>query len=155
MCTSSMIYTLYLPACGAKRTWSTNVLISSTELLLAASNSCIFSDVPSLNDLQELHLLQASPSFVCFSQLIVFASILAQVVLPTPLGPQKRNACANWLCLIAFFKVVVICACPTTVSNVCGLYFLAETMNLSMKKNSKFFSSLLPDKCKQSEIRSY
>ena len=39
MCTSSIIYTLYLPACGANRTWSTSVLISSTELLLAASSS--------------------------------------------------------------------------------------------------------------------
>jgi hypothetical protein len=30
-----------------------------------------------------------------FSQLIVFARIRAQVVLPTPLGPQKRKACAS------------------------------------------------------------
>src|SRR6186713_2732347 len=56
----------------------------------------------------------------------------AQVVLPTPLGPQKRKAWASWLCLIAFFSVVVICDCPTTVSKVCGLYFLAETTNLSI-----------------------
>jgi hypothetical protein len=26
----------------------------------------------------------------------------------------------------------VICDCPTTVSKVCGLYFLAETTNLSI-----------------------
>jgi hypothetical protein len=64
--------------------------------------------------------------------LIVFASIRAQVVLPTPLGPQNKKACASWLWRMAFFKVVVICACPTTVSNVCGLYFLADTMNLSI-----------------------
>ena len=58
----------------------------------------------------------------------------AQVVLPTPLGPQKRNAWASWLCLIAFLSVVVICDWPTTVSKVCGLYFLAETTNLSIIK---------------------
>src|SRR6185295_10979259 len=116
MCTSSIMYTLYLPACGAKRTCSTNVLISSTELLLAASSSWIFNEVPSLKEIQELHLLQASPSAVLFSQLIVLAKILAQVVFPTPLGPQNKNAWASWLFLIAFFKVVVIWAWPITVS---------------------------------------
>src|SRR4051812_26970305 len=132
MCTSSMIYTLYLPACGAKRTWSTSERISSTELLLAASSSCMFSEVPWSKETQEWHLLQASPSFVIFSQFIVFASIRAQVVLPTPLGPQNKNACASWLFLIAFFKVVVMCDWPTTVEKFCGLYLRAETINLSI-----------------------
>src|SRR6185369_11973997 len=127
------MYTLYLPACGAKRTWSTNVLMSSTELLLAASSSWMFKEVPSLKEMQELHLLQASPSEVLFSQLIVFAKILAQVVLPTPLGPQNKNAWASCWFLIAFLSVVVICDWPMTVSKVCGLYFLADTMNLSMR----------------------
>src|SRR5215216_6752245 len=97
----------------------------------------MFNEVPSLNDLQEWHLLQASPSGVWFSQLIVLANIRAQVVLPTPLGPQNKNACANWLFLIAFFKVVVMCSCPTTVSKVWGLYFRAETINFSIKLKSK------------------
>src|SRR4029079_13801939 len=87
ICTSSTIYTLYFPACGANRTCSTRERISSTELLLAASSSCMFNDVPSLKLLHELHMLQASPSGCGFSQLIVFASIRAQVVLPTPRGP--------------------------------------------------------------------
>src|SRR5687768_16837884 len=113
MCTSSIIYTLYFPACGEKRTCSTRLRISSTELLLAASSSWMFNEVPSSKDLQEWHWLQASPSGVCASQLIVLASILAQVVLPTPLGPQNKNACANWLLFIAFLKVVVICSWPT------------------------------------------
>ena len=133
MCTSSMIYTLYFPACGAKRTCSTRLRMSSTELLLAASSSCMLSEVPSLKDLQEWHWLQASPSGVGFSQLMVLARILAQVVLPTPRGPQNKNACANWWFFIAFFKVVVMCSCPTTVSKVCGLYFLAETINFSIQ----------------------
>jgi hypothetical protein len=42
--------------------------------------------------MQELQTLQASPSAVRFSQLIVFAKILAQVVFPTPLGPQNKKA---------------------------------------------------------------
>src|SRR5687768_11441903 len=53
MCTSSIIYTLYLPACGGKRTCSTRLRISSTELLLAASSSCIFKEVPSLKETHE------------------------------------------------------------------------------------------------------
>jgi hypothetical protein len=55
----------------------------------------MFNDVPSLKEIQELQTLQASPSAVRFSQLIVLASILAQVVFPTPLGPQNKNACAS------------------------------------------------------------
>lgn len=63
---------------------------------------------------------------------MVLARIRAQVVLPTPLGPQNRNAWASWLFLIAFFKVVVICGCPTTVEKFWGLYFRAETINFSI-----------------------
>jgi hypothetical protein len=71
---------------------------------------------------------------------MVLANILAQVVLPTPLGPQNKNACASWLFLMAFFSVVVICACPTTVLKFCGLYFRADTMNLSMMLGSWFIA---------------
>src|SRR4051794_29100064 len=63
---------------------------------------------------------------------MVLARIRAQVVLPTPRGPQKRNACANCLFLIAFLSVVVMCCCPTTVLNVCGRYLRAETINFSI-----------------------
>src|ERR1700712_4495506 len=89
-------------------------------------------DAPSLKETQLGHLLQASPLLVIFSQLIVFARILAQVVFPTPLGPQNKKACASWLFLMAFFNVVVICSCPTTVEKFCGRYLRAETMNLSI-----------------------
>jgi hypothetical protein len=65
-------------------------------------------------------------------QFMVLAKIRAQVVLPTPRGPQNKNACAKWLFRIAFFKVLVIDFCPTTVSKVCGLYFLADTMKFPM-----------------------
>ena len=63
---------------------------------------------------------------------MVFAKIRAQVVLPTPLGPQNKKACAKWLLKMAFFKVVVICDWPTTVLKFWGLYFLAETTKLSI-----------------------
>jgi hypothetical protein len=52
----------------------------------------MFNELPLSKETQELQTLQASPSEVLFSQLIVFAKILAHVVLPTPRGPQKRNA---------------------------------------------------------------
>jgi len=58
--------------------------------------------------MQELHVSHASPSGKGFVQLIVLASILAQVVLPTPRGPQNKNAWASWPFLMAFFSVVVI-----------------------------------------------
>jgi hypothetical protein len=67
-----------------------------------------------------------------FSQLMVLAMIRAQVVLPTPLGPQKRNACARWLFLMAFLRVLVMEACPTTISKVAGRYLRADTIKFSM-----------------------
>jgi hypothetical protein len=71
-------------------------------LFEAASNSTILKEADELNDLQLSHSLQASKDSEIFVQFIVFASILAQVVFPTPRGPQKRKACANWLFFIAF-----------------------------------------------------
>lgn len=68
---------------------------------------------------------------------MVFAMIRAQVVFPTPLGPQNKKACANVLFRMAFFKVVVIDCCPTTVSKVAGRYFLADTMKFSIKSQNK------------------
>src|SRR5579871_4831552 len=64
---------------------------------------------------------------------MVLARIRAQVVLPTPRGPQKRKECASCRFLIAFFRVVVICCWPTTVEKSWGRYFLAETINLSIE----------------------
>ena len=50
MCTSSIIYTLYFPVWGGILTWSVKLLISSTELLEAASNSNILKAKSSLLD---------------------------------------------------------------------------------------------------------
>ena len=45
----------------------------------------------SLKATHDSHSLQASPSAVRFIQLMVLAKIRAQVVLPTPRGPQNRK----------------------------------------------------------------
>jgi hypothetical protein len=44
---------------------------------------------PSLNAMQDSHLLQGSLEVVSV-QLIAFANMRAVVVFPTPRGPQKR-----------------------------------------------------------------
>jgi hypothetical protein len=72
---------------------------------------------------------------VGWKQLIVFAKILAVVVFPTPREPQNKKACAKCLVLIAFFSVEVIENCPTTVSNVWGLYFRADTTKSLISTN--------------------
>src|SRR4051812_37829939 len=123
MWTSSMMYTLCVPNCGAMRTWSISPRISSTELFEAASSSYTLSEAPELKETQLSHWSQASTCSVRLTQLIVFARILAVVVFPTPRDPQNRKACARWWFLMALFSVVVMDFCPTTVSNVCGLYF--------------------------------
>ena len=88
--------------------------------------------------MQDSHSSHASKFSVLLSQLMVLANILAQVVLPTPLGPQNRNAWAKWLFLIEFFNVFVMDVWPITLSKVVGLYFRAETKKLSMKYAVKF-----------------
>jgi hypothetical protein len=95
------------------------------------------NEAPALKDLQDVQTSQASPSGVNASQLMVFAKILAHVVFPTPLGPVKRNAWAKCWFKIAFFSVVVICDCPTTVEKCWGLYFLAETTKFSIRMQDK------------------
>src|SRR6185312_479958 len=132
MCTSSMIYTLYFPACGAKRTCSMSTRISSTELLDAASSSWILKERPSLKLLHESHSLHASISAVRFWQLMVLAKMRAQVVLPTPLCPQNKNDCARWLLAMAFLSVFTIALWPTTSLKVDGRYFRADTTKSDM-----------------------
>ena len=88
--TSSIIYTLYFPIWGGMRTISVRFLISSTELLDAASNSCMQYDRPSENERHDSHWPHGSISSDGLRQLMDLAKILAEVVLPTPLGPQNR-----------------------------------------------------------------
>ena len=101
----------------------------------------MLNELCSLNEVQDSHLLQASVSDLRFKQLIVFARIRAQVVFPTPRGPQNKNACAKWLFTMAFFSVLVIDCCPTTVSKVCGLYLRADTMKfpIDVSRSYKHF----------------
>jgi hypothetical protein len=92
----------------------------------------MLNDRDSLNDLHDSHLSQASVSAERLKQFNVLAKMRAQVVFPTPLGPQNKYACAVWPVLMAFFSVLVTEGCPTTVSKLTGRYFLADTMKLLM-----------------------
>jgi hypothetical protein len=49
-------------------------------------------DLPSENERHDSHFPHASMSGPGFKQFIVLAKIRAQVVLPTPLGPQNKYA---------------------------------------------------------------
>lgn len=71
------------------RTCSMSERMSSTELFDAASSSWMLSERPSLKLRHDSHVLQASAPSGC-RQLIALAKMRAQVVLPTPRGPQKR-----------------------------------------------------------------
>ena len=46
----------------------------------------------SLNEVQEEQVLHGATWSIGFKQLMTLARILAQVVLPTPLGPQNKKA---------------------------------------------------------------
>ena len=89
MCTSSMMYILYLPRVGTYLTLSRSSRTLSTPVLDAPSISKTSTDEPEamvLHDSQLLHGVGVGPS----AQLRHLARILAAVVLPTPLGPEKR-----------------------------------------------------------------
>ena len=127
ICTSSIIYTLYFDSCGGYLTSSIISLILSTPLFEAASNSVTSIAKPSFIFLHISHLLHGSPSFK-LRQFKAFAKSFAVEVLPVPLVPQKRYAWAILLFNIWFFKVVVICSCPTTSLNVLGLHSLYKAV---------------------------
>ena len=82
--------------------------MSSTPLFEAASSSKMLNDALLLKLTHDSHSLQASMSSVGCKQLMVLAMIRAHVVLPTPRGPQNRNACAKVLLRMAFCKVDVM-----------------------------------------------
>src|SRR5512133_390711 len=93
--------------------------------------------------MQDSHTPHGSIFSDRFRQLIVFANMRALVVFPTPRGPQKRYACASWFLRIEFLRVFAIFSCPISVSKLVGLYFLAETINLSIPHKSKNFYLIL------------
>ena len=100
MCTSSMMYTLYLPTVGGYFTISMMALRSSTPLLDAASSSMQSTNLPSRIASQLAQCPQGmvlpsprsapgvpgSPSM----QLTALARILAVLVLPVPWVPENR-----------------------------------------------------------------
>jgi hypothetical protein len=90
------------------------------------SSDLALPDVISVQDLHSLHGTADGVSLLA-SQFTVLARILATVVFPVPLGPEKRMAWARRPEVMALARVVVTWACPTTSSKVWGLYFLART----------------------------
>lgn len=113
-------------------TCSTNERMSSTELLEAASSSNTLNEAELLKDWHDSHALQGSNVSVRCRQLSALAKMRAQVVFPTPRGPQNKKACATWPVRIAFFNVEVMASCPTTELKVVGLYLRADTIKLSI-----------------------
>ena len=136
MCTSSMMYTLYLPTWGGIITFSVRSLMSSTELLEAASSSWMQYERPWAKEMHDSHSPQGSRSAPGFMQFIVFAKILALEVFPTPRGPQNRYAWASCPLFIEFLRVVAMLSCPTRPVKLFGLYFLADTINFSITHKS-------------------
>ena len=130
--TSSIIYTLNLPSLGEYITASMISLIPSTPVLLAASTSITSRKFPLLIDIHGEHWLHISKVgsliFPSPTQFKAFAIILAVVVLPTPLIPVKRNACANRPLFREFLKVFTSVSCPINSPKSLGLYFRANTL---------------------------
>ena len=118
MCTSSMIYTLYLHETGGYCTFSRRSRISLTPLLDAASISTISSD-PSASARHVAHLPQGEPFTGC-SQLIARAKMRATLVFPVPRGPVKRYACPTSPRSIWLTRTRTTCSCRTIASNVAG-----------------------------------
>ena len=108
----------------------THLLHQLTNIVHRVVGGCIklMDIIRPLKATQDSHWLQASPSAVGVMQLIVLAKIRAQVVFPTPRGPQNKYAWASFWVAIAFFSVVVSARCPTTDSNVEGRYLRADTI---------------------------
>ena len=62
-----------------------------------------------------------------FTQFSARARMRAVVVLPTPRGPAKTNACASRWLASALRSVRVTACCPTTSSNFWGRHLRAIT----------------------------
>ena len=82
--------------------------------------------------LHDSHSPHASPSGVGFMQFTVRAKMRAQLVLPTPRGPQNRYACASRPVFMELRNVSVSSFCPTTLRNVAGRYLRALTIYFSL-----------------------
>ena len=98
----------------------------------------MLKECDSLKAVQDSQLSHGSIFDVIFKQLMVLAKIRAQVVFPTPLGPQNKKDCAKCSSDIALLNVEVIADCPTTSEKVEGRYFLADTMKFPIKIMLKF-----------------
>ena len=123
---------MYLALFGKYITESIISLIPSTPVLLAASTSITSRKFPLFIDLHGEHSLHISKvgSFLFPSemQLRALAMILAVVVLPTPLIPVKRKACANLPLLRELLKVFTRVSWPMSSLKSFGRYLRAKTL---------------------------
>lgn len=71
---------------------------------------------------------QGSRSGPGLAQLMTFAKMRAALVLPTPLGPQNRYACASCPLKTEFLRVWAMLSWPISEENDAGLYFRADTI---------------------------
>ena len=129
-CTSSMMKTFLRSRTGMiERPSMMTSRMLSTPVCVAASISRTSMSRPSAISRQASHSPHGSgvgPSLR--SQFSALARMRAVVVLPTPRGPAKTNACAtSRLFEMALRSVRVTACCPTTSSKRCGRHFRAMT----------------------------
>ena len=106
MWTSSIMYTLNLPMTGRYLTLSLRLRISSMPRFDAASISMTSTELPPEIAWHDSHVLHGSEPWrlVQFTDL---ASSLATVVLPVPLGPEKRYAWDTLFSASAFCRILI------------------------------------------------
>ena len=104
MWTSSKINTLFFPGLLA---------IKFTLSFISRMSSTLLCDAASISDMSKIG-----------SQPSCKAIILANDVLPTPLGPEKRYACPRFSLSIWLLINETASSCPTNSDNFVGLYFL-------------------------------
>jgi hypothetical protein len=123
---------LYRALFGEYITESIISLIPSTPVLLAASTSITSRKLPLFIDLHGEQLLHISKAgsflFPSATQFRAFAIILAVVVLPTPLMPVRRKACANLPLFRELLKVFTSVSCPISSLKSFGRYLRAKTL---------------------------
>ena len=101
-------------------------LISLTDVLDAPSISITSTEEPFAISLQESHTPHGWALMPCW-QFSDFARRRAELVLPTPLGPENRYAWAILFSLIAFSSVDTTKSWPTRRSKSWGRFLVAVT----------------------------
>ena len=125
--TSSMMKTFRRSRAGAKLTISISSRAWSTLPCVAPSISSVSIERPSSTSRHEAQLPHGV-GVGCSEewQLIAAARSRAEVVFPTPRGPEKRYAWASRSWETAFVRARTISSCPTTSAKERGRHFRAN-----------------------------